>query len=126
MTESVLSETSVAHSPGPWDVFGDEDSSSGKWRALTVAQADMEFMRVCFMPSDGTDEIMANARLIAAAPDLLEALREGRRAIGDHNVPDDCYATGPATGDPVRDLVQCPACSFISMYDVAIKKATQP
>lgn len=64
-----------------------------------------------------------NARLIAAAPDLLEALHEARRAIGDHFAPNDCYATGPVTGDPIRDLVQCPACSFIALYDAAIVKA---
>ena len=65
----------------------------------------------------------ANARLIAAAPELLNALHEGRRAIGDHHAPNDCYATGPMTGDEIRDLVQCPACSFIAMYDAAIAKA---
>ena len=64
----------------------------------------------------------ADARLIAAAPDLLAALHEGRRAIGDHFAPDDCYATGPMTGDPIRDLVQCPACSFIAAYEAAIAK----
>lgn len=54
------------------------------------------------------------------APDvakLVEALEEGLRAIGDHHAPGDCYATGPMTGDPFRDLVQCPACSFIAMCD---------
>lgn len=65
----------------------------------------------------------ADARLIAAAPELLAALDEGRRAIGDHFPPNDCYATGPLTGDPVRDLVECPACSFIAMYDAATLKA---
>lgn len=55
---------------------------------------------------------------------LLDALHEGRRAIGDHWAPNDCYATGPMTGDPFRDLVQCPACSFIAMYDAAIQSAT--
>lgn len=54
--------------------------------------------------------------------ELLEALREGRRAIGDHSAPGDCYATGPVTGDPIRDLVQCPACSFIAMYDAIVAK----
>ena len=48
---------------------------------------------------------------------LKRLLQEERRAIGDHNAPNDCYATGPLTGDPFRDLVQCPACSFIAMYD---------
>lgn len=64
----------------------------------------------------------SNARLISASPDLLEALIEGRRAIGDHYAPDDCYATGPMTGDDYRDLVQCPACVFIALYQAAIAK----
>jgi len=50
----------------------------------------------------------------------VEALREGRRAIGDHIAPNDCYTTGPLTGDDYRDLVECPACSFIAMYDKAL------
>ena len=69
-------------------------------------------------------ELKANAHLMAAAPKMLEALHEGRRALGDHFAPNDCYATGPLTGDPIRDLVQCPACSFIAMYDDAISLAT--
>jgi hypothetical protein len=54
---------------------------------------------------------------------LIEA---GLRAIGDHWAPNDCYATGPLTGDPIRDLVECPACSFLAMYEryKAIKPAT--
>ena len=60
---------------------------------------------------------VADARLIATAPAMFECLEEARRAIGDHNVPTDCYATGPVTGDRYRDLIECPACSFISMYD---------
>lgn len=56
----------------------------------------------------------------AEAGRLREALKEARRAIGDHHAPSDCYATGPLTGDPFRDLVQCPACSFIAMYDAAL------
>lgn len=55
--------------------------------------------------------------------ELLGALHEGRRAIGEHSAPHDCYATGPLTGDEYRDFVQCPACSFIAMYDAAIAKA---
>ena len=60
------------------------------------------------------DLIETQAREIAR---LREALEEGRRAIGDHSAPDDCYATGPLTGDDYRDLVECPACSFIAVYE---------
>ena len=62
-------------------------------------------------------------RLWKAAPDLLTALEEGRRAIGEHHAPNDCYATGPMTGDAYRDLVECPACRFLEVYDAAIAKA---
>lgn len=64
----------------------------------------------------------SHSRLVA---DLLTTLHEGRRAIGDHFAPNDCYATGPLTGDPIRDLVECPACSFIAMYDAALLRARQ-
>lgn len=57
--------------------------------------------------------------------ELVEALKEGRRAIGSHVVPDHCYATGPKTGDEYRDLVECPACSFIAMFDRVIAKARE-
>ena len=47
---------------------------------------------------------------------LRKALHAARRAIGDHFAPNDCYATGPITGDPFHDLVECPACSFLAIY----------
>lgn len=51
---------------------------------------------------------------------LRNVLAEGRRAIGDHFAPNDCYATGPVTGDAYRDLIECPACSFIAMHDAIL------
>jgi len=36
-----------------------------------------------------------------------------RRVIGEHFVPEDCYATGPSTGDPIADLISCPSCSAL-------------
>jgi len=50
---------------------------------------------------------------------------EMRRAIGDHFAPGYCYATGPMTGDAIRDLVECPACSAIAMYEAALTTADQ-
>ena len=60
-------ETVAQHTPGPWTIAGRET-------ALKVVEARRSWMRVCFLTSDGPCE--ANARLIAAAPDLLEALKE--------------------------------------------------
>ena len=62
-------------------------------------------------------------KMRAESKKLLVVLKEGRRAIGDHHAPDDCYATGPMIGDPIRDLVECPACSFIGMFDSLIARA---
>lgn len=51
------------------------------------------------------------------AADTITQLRNQLRladiAIGDHNAPSDCYATGPMTGDPIQDLVVCPACAYL-------------
>jgi len=56
----------VSHTPGPWTIAGRET-------ALEVVEARRSRMRVCFLTSDGPCE--ANAHLIAAAPDLLAALK---------------------------------------------------
>lgn len=48
----------------------------------------------------------------AVSDRLLDALK---RVVGDHNAPDDCYATGPLTGNPYQDLVACPSCQAESI-----------
>jgi hypothetical protein len=53
----------------------------------------------------------------------MEALKEGRRATGEHFSPHDCYASGLITIDTWRDLVQCQACSFIAEHDAALAAA---
>lgn len=104
--------------PGPWHVTAMHKGI----RPSFHSPGENGGFAICEMYADGRD-VVANARLIAAAPELLEALHEARRAIGDHYAPNDCYATGPVTGNSFRDLVQCPACSAIAMYDAAIAKA---
>lgn len=67
------------------------------------------------------DALECAASWKAEALQYRAALDEARRAIGDHYAPNDCYATGPVTGNDYRDLVECPACSFIAMYDAATR-----
>lgn len=55
--------------------------------------------------------------------DLEALIASARRAIGDHHAPNDCYATGPLTGDEFIDLVQCPACAFVDQYDALTKES---
>ena len=45
--------------------------------------------------------------------DVFKALEFAAIAM-EHDVPDSCYATGPMTGDPVEDLLVCPACRALA------------
>lgn len=73
------------HTPGPWTVeeYGDEDAPA------LVIHRDSE-TRVCFMATPGSygdpAKIAADASLIAAAPELLEALEavESEIALEGH------------------------------------------
>lgn len=83
-TEQIKSE--VKHTPGPWRIEADrqhgehfdtilirtaEWDESGHERNFTVARIT------------GCENAQANARLIAAAPDLLEALKEIAKGEGE-------------------------------------------
>jgi hypothetical protein len=68
------------------------------------------------------DEALANAQLIAAAPEMLEALKLSAKEWA-HEAPDDCYSTGPYTGDVIQDHVVCPACVMLRTINAAILKA---
>lgn len=70
------------HTPGPWDFFHDE-----KEQMISIAEQgfdrndDSDDRSVCGIwglngMTRSDDENFANARLITAAPDLLEALEE--------------------------------------------------
>lgn len=70
---------SAKHSPGPWSVYTSPDGSKlvgiGDSNAEGVADCGFGIWR------GGDAEAIANARLIAAAPDLLEALKEARTQL---------------------------------------------
>jgi len=55
-----------SYSPGPWISDGPPDN-------IHILEDKPPYNRVCFLTSNGPTE--ANARLIAAAPDLLAALK---------------------------------------------------
>lgn len=86
------------HTPGPWTIeeYGDDDAPA------LVIHKDSE-SRVCFMATPGSHgdpaRIEADARLIAAAPDMLAALQATRLVALPPEVTDLVYAAiAKATG----------------------------
>ena len=76
-----MSETK--HTPGPWEVswdkYGKESEIHGK--------SELNDGPICIIPHDdvtesGAEEQLANALLIAAAPEMLEALEALRDNVG--------------------------------------------
>ena len=64
------------HTPGPWTYEAEETGFAGAIVAKTGWICDFD-----------TDPSLANARLIAAAPDLLEALKVARHMIVEDGTP---------------------------------------
>ncbi len=73
------------HTPGPWANSGADVKSGNPDEWIYGGQYRARIAKVQFGLNYGQDiaaETAANARLIAAAPDLLEALVEMERAFG--------------------------------------------
>ncbi len=75
----------MKHTPGPWKVKSDYNVFSGGGRL--VANSGGHSGSVC--PEEIHEENKANAILIAAAPDLLEALENLERVAGIAMTEDD-------------------------------------
>lgn len=78
------------HTPGPWRIERQNPSpTTGEWMIAGSAPGYLAEIRDC-----GSGDPSANARLIAAAPDLLEALEEllsmCQRQEGFHDDGDGC------------------------------------
>ena len=71
----------IRHSSGPWKAIDQGEGPRGK--SLGICIVGPSGLPMFFLPR-GTERHMANAQLIAAAPELLEALREVI-AITDRN-----------------------------------------
>lgn len=68
----------MAHTPGPW-VVGGASGNEGEAREIVAASRTIAWSASTWDEDEGdvvTEEDDANAHLIAAAPDLLAALKE--------------------------------------------------
>jgi hypothetical protein len=105
------------HTPGPWHVANEGFARKGLWSAPTVyaTDDDLRYVAVCACADElnfhsATDNL-ANAHLIAAAPDMLAALRVAR----------DCVIESFDYAEDADDLLMAEA--RLRDVDMAISKA---
>jgi len=90
--------TTQTHTSGPWEtsgctIYAGETMLACTYceenRHLHTIEADDAIPDSTGIHGNGLDEAWANARLVAAAPDMLEALREMLSMFGDHEQYDE-------------------------------------
>lgn len=74
---------SIKHTPGPWRMYEGNRGSFVFYGIADVADMSPAYVR---QESDDAATMKANAQLIAAAPELLESLKEVLYYIGDRKV----------------------------------------
>ena len=70
--------TEQQHTRGPWIFYADTPSVEPNWYIVTNQSRMRVIANIHIKPGNGQD--IANARLVAAAPDLLEFAEEVRRS----------------------------------------------
>lgn len=97
----------MRHTPGPWIFYADLPSTEPNWHVVTTKNKLRVLANIHIEPNNPMD--LANARLIASAPELLEALK----FVLDHTEPptedDDCqHCFGKWTIKGYRHEKDCP------------------
>lgn len=103
------------HTPGPWVFYADLPSAEPDWHIVTTANKMRVLANVHIEPGNEMDE--ANARLIAAAPDLLSVALTLRDYISDAANGGLVYREGLSNG--LADM----AADDLARIDAAIARA---
>ena len=80
MTQGTAVIAAEAHTPGPWE-SSPAPIDGDRLQGYTVFQVGHQVVARCINPDRSTEEHEANARLIAAAPDLLVVAEEYHTAL---------------------------------------------
>jgi hypothetical protein len=88
------------HTPGPWSVGEGTPDIAIITDKVLVAMVTNDEDSPC-----EDDEQMANARLMAAAPELLEACEAALLLAGDDDLPDNGGYNGAAITDQIRAAI---------------------
>lgn len=81
-----------AHTPGPWSFLEGEDGDTPTSGPLTITGGNLDDLANVYSRDDATvsvpfEQAIANAALIASAPELLDALK-GVVAVADRDTPE--------------------------------------
>ena len=99
------------HTPGPWKVYYLEKNSDGEPCIMTATHC----VGHIWINDISREQAAANAVLIAAAPDLLEALQRATPYLTDSSAPGAC--------DGLQE--GCGRCAAIWLVNEALAKATR-
>lgn len=104
------------HTPGPWH---GEDLPEGSRPVISDARG----RAICQV--SGRNSVANHAFILQATnvhDEPVAALTFAAKQL-KHNTPDDCWATGPMTGDVINDLIACPGCEALRRIDAALLKS---
>jgi len=79
-----MTKHTPGHTPGPWKVDKELNSFRGQW-LIAIDVGDRGRGMAVAETIGGTGDERANARLIAAAPDLLNALQAIVKSLADQD-----------------------------------------
>lgn len=114
---------STQHTPGPWTTRETQEH----WGRINVHIEGSDGFELACAYQRTTNENKANARLIAAAPELLAELKNARAYIQEHHDSFVETATNLATGlikDPEDVLIAEASQDLLNGIDAALAKST--
>ena len=107
-----IGDKRMMHTPGPWKIFDGYGSEFGKPIIVdSIPDVDGKCVAncICYM-STTNDDCLANARLIAAAPEMLDVLKLARVmldamiASSNGNIHDHCISTAGRIDEVIQKV----------------------